>query len=84
VNNWAQFVSTVCIAVFLTVAGHLSVNHESYLYLIDQLQPKAVYLVGGDQATEQYPGCNHDLYWVSTDTVLALRSTTSPSLENYK
>lgn len=42
---------------FLSIAGHLSVNYEAYLYLIDQLRPKAIYLIGGDQVTEQYPRC---------------------------
>ena len=42
---------------FLTVGGHLWVNYQSYFYLIDELKPQAVYLTGGDQATEQYPNC---------------------------
>jgi ankyrin repeat protein len=41
----------------LTVSGHLAADYEPYLYLIDQLSPKAVYLMGGDAATEEYPRC---------------------------
>ena len=41
----------------LTVSGHLTVNYEPYLFLIDQLSPKAIFLMGGDAATEEYPKC---------------------------
>jgi len=41
--------------VFLTVSAHLSVSYVPYLYLIDQLKPKTVYLMGGEQCTEEYP-----------------------------
>jgi ankyrin repeat protein len=41
----------------LTVSGHLTVNYEPYLILIDRLSPKAVFLMGGDAATEEYPKC---------------------------
>jgi len=43
--------------VFLTVSAHLTVSYEPYFYLIDQLSPKAVYLMGGEQCTEEYPKC---------------------------
>jgi|GEM_PF-508526 len=41
----------------LSVSGHLAANYEPYLYLVDQLSPKAIYLMGGDAATEEYPKC---------------------------
>jgi hypothetical protein len=41
----------------LSVGGHLAADYEPYLYLLDQLSPKAVYLMGGDQVTEEYPKC---------------------------
>lgn len=41
----------------LTVSGHLTVNYEPYLFLIDQLSPKAIFLMGGDAATEEYQKC---------------------------
>jgi ankyrin repeat protein len=37
--------------------GHLTVAYEPYLYLLDRLVPKAVYLMGGDWAIDQYPIC---------------------------
>ena len=37
--------------------GHLTAAYEPYLYLLDQLAPKAVYLMGGDYVTDQYPVC---------------------------
>ena len=37
--------------------GHLTVAYEPYLYLLDQLAPKVVYLMGGDYVTDQYPIC---------------------------
>ena len=43
--------------VILTVSGHLEVNYEPYLYLLKQLSPKSIYLMGGDAATEEYPKC---------------------------
>lgn len=42
---------------FITVAGHLSAAYEPYYYMIDQLSPKAIYLMGGDQVTEEYQKC---------------------------
>ena len=41
----------------LSVDGHLTAAYEPYLYLLDQLAPKAVYLMGGDYVTDQYPVC---------------------------
>jgi hypothetical protein len=41
----------------LSVSGHFAAVYEPYLYLLDQLSPKAVYLMGGDQVTEEYPKC---------------------------
>ena len=41
----------------LSVDGHLTAAYEPYLYLLDQLSPKAVYLMGGDYVTDQYPVC---------------------------
>jgi hypothetical protein len=41
----------------LSVSGHLAADYEPYLYLIDQLSPKAVCLMGGDAMTEEYPKC---------------------------
>jgi len=43
--------------VMLQTQGHLTVAYEPYLYLIDQLAPKAVYLMGGDWAINEYPVC---------------------------
>jgi ankyrin repeat protein len=42
---------------FLTVSAHLTASYEPYLYLLDQLSPKAIYLMGGDQVTDEYPTC---------------------------
>jgi ankyrin repeat protein len=41
----------------LPVAGHISFNYESYLYMLDQLSPKAVYLMQGNYIPEEYPKC---------------------------
>ena len=41
----------------LPVSGHVSVTYQPYLYLLDQLSPKAVYLMGGNVATSEYPKC---------------------------
>ena len=41
----------------LPVSGHVSVSYAPYLYLIDQLSPKAVYLMGGNVTTGEYPVC---------------------------
>jgi hypothetical protein len=41
----------------LSTAGHLTVAYEPYLYLLDQLDPKAIYLMGGDWAINEYPVC---------------------------
>jgi hypothetical protein len=43
--------------VFLPILAHLTLSYEPYFYLIDQLQPKAIYLVGGEQCTEEYQKC---------------------------
>lgn len=42
---------------FLNVSAHLTASYEPYLYLIDQLAPKAIYLMGGEQVTDEYPKC---------------------------
>jgi hypothetical protein len=41
----------------LPVSGHVSVTYQPYLYLLDQLSPKAVYLMGGNVTTGEYPKC---------------------------
>jgi hypothetical protein len=41
----------------LPVSGHVSVDYQPYLYLLDQLSPKAVYLMGGNVTTGEYPKC---------------------------
>jgi hypothetical protein len=41
----------------LMVEGHLTVAYEPYIYLLDELAPKTVYLMGGDWAIYEYPRC---------------------------
>jgi ankyrin repeat protein len=45
--------------VVLPVAGHLveSFTYDSYIYLLDQLSPKAVYLMHGNYIPEEYSKC---------------------------
>jgi ankyrin repeat protein len=44
--------------VILPVKGrHLDIAYDPYLYLLDQLSPKAVYLIGDDLATEEHRKC---------------------------
>lgn len=43
--------------VILPVNGHVRVEYEPYLYLIDQLSPKAVYLTGGEGDPTEYTKC---------------------------
>ena len=43
--------------VILPVNGHIWLEYEPYLYLIDQLSPKAVYLTGGEGDPSEYTKC---------------------------
>jgi ankyrin repeat protein len=43
--------------VILPINGHTWVAYEPYLYLIDQLSPKAVYLTGGEGDHSEYSRC---------------------------
>jgi len=43
--------------VFLPIKAHLTLSYEPYLYLIDELKPNAIYLIGGEQCTEEYLTC---------------------------
>jgi ankyrin repeat protein len=44
--------------VILPITGrHIYFEYEPYLYLIDQLAPKAIYLIGDDLATEEHRKC---------------------------
>jgi ankyrin repeat protein len=46
------------IAILPIKGRHLeSVDYESYLYLIDQLSPKVIYLIGEDLVTEEHRKC---------------------------
>jgi hypothetical protein len=45
------------IAVLPIKGRHISIAYEPYLYLIDQLSPKAIYLIGDDLATEEHRKC---------------------------
>jgi ankyrin repeat protein len=42
---------------FLRVRGHFPNDYEPYLYLIDQLSPKAIYLTGGEGTVSEYLKC---------------------------
>ncbi len=41
----------------LNVNGHYKVAYEPYLYLLNQLAPKAIYLMGGEGSPGEYPKC---------------------------
>ena len=44
--------------VILPVSGrHIQFEYEPYLYLIDQLSPKTIYLIGDDLAAEEHRKC---------------------------
>jgi ankyrin repeat protein len=43
--------------VILPVNGHIWVAYEPYLYLIDKLSPKAVFLTGGEGDPSEYSKC---------------------------
>jgi ankyrin repeat protein len=45
------------IAILPIKGRHLNIAYEPYLYLLDQLSPKAVYLIGDDLATEEHKKC---------------------------
>ena len=42
---------------FLRVRGHFTNDYEPYLYLLDQLSPKAIYLTGGEGTFSEYLKC---------------------------
>ncbi len=44
--------------VILPIKGrHIQITYEPYLYLIDQLSPKAIYLIGDDLVNEEHLKC---------------------------
>jgi ankyrin repeat protein len=45
------------IAILPIKGRHLNIAYEPYLYLLDQLSPKAIYLIGDDLATEEHKKC---------------------------
>lgn len=45
------------IAILPIRGRHISIDYEPYLYLIDQLTPKAIYLIGDDLTTEEHRKC---------------------------
>ncbi len=45
------------IAILPIKGRHISLAYEPYLYLLDQLSPKAVYLAGDDLVTEEHRKC---------------------------
>jgi hypothetical protein len=45
------------IAILPIKGHHINLNYEPYLYLLDQLSPKVVYLDGDDRATEEPENC---------------------------
>jgi ankyrin repeat protein len=45
------------IAILPIKGHHLTIAYEPYLYLLDQLSPKAVYLLGDDFATDEHKKC---------------------------
>jgi hypothetical protein len=47
----------VDIAILPITDRHISVAYEPYLYLLDQLAPKASYLAGADIVTDEYRKC---------------------------
>ena len=46
---------------FLRIRGHFANDYEPYLYLIDKLSPKVVYLTGGEGNPNEYPKCSEIL-----------------------
>jgi ankyrin repeat protein len=42
-------------AAILPVGGHVKATPEPYLYLVDQLSPKAIYLMSGNYRPDEYP-----------------------------
>ena len=47
----------VDIAILPIKGRHISLAYEPYLYLLDQLSPKAVYLIGDDLVTDEHRKC---------------------------
>lgn len=45
------------IAILPIRGRHISIDYEPYLFLIDQLAPKAIYLIGDDLATAEHKQC---------------------------
>ncbi len=45
------------IAILPITGRHITVAYEPYLYLMDQLSPKAIYLIGDDLVTEEHKKC---------------------------
>jgi ankyrin repeat protein len=45
------------IAILPVRGRHIWLEYEPYLYLIDQLSPKAIYLIGDDLAAEEHRKC---------------------------
>jgi ankyrin repeat protein len=45
------------IAILPIKGRHIEPAYEPYLYLLDQLAPKAIYLIGDDLATEEHRKC---------------------------
>jgi L-ascorbate metabolism protein UlaG (beta-lactamase superfamily) len=45
------------IAILPISGHHINLAYEPYLYLLDQLSPKTVYLIGHDFVTEEYQNC---------------------------
>jgi len=41
----------------LRVSGHFSNAYEPYLYLLDHLAPKTIYLLGGVRSPDEYQKC---------------------------
>jgi len=55
INSLKQF-SPIDITL-LRVRGHFDNDYEPYLYLLDQLLPKAIYLAGGEGMVSEYLKC---------------------------
>lgn len=47
----------VDIAILPIRGRHITIAYEPYLYLLDQLSPKAVYLIGDDLVAEEHKKC---------------------------
>jgi hypothetical protein len=45
------------IAILPISGRHITIDYEAYLYLIDQLSPKAIYLIGEELNTEEHLKC---------------------------